>query len=167
MVSFDRGCWVFSHGILKTNDMLYVGADHNGRALKEAIKRTLEKQSLAFRDLDMDRLTIADDYPLIAARVARAVQRSRKHSGILLCGSGNGMVMAANRFPKIRAALAPAARYAVKARTDEDANILVLPAWWLTTAQASRIVLSWLTAKAKPVKRHRRRQRQLLRLPRG
>ena len=147
--------------------MLYLGADHQGRRLKESVKRTLEKQGVAFRDLDTGRFDPVDDYPLIAARVARAVERSSRHSGILLCGSGNGMVMAANRFPKIRAALASAPQYAAKARTDEDANILVLPAWWLTVPQASRIVLSWLSTKAEPLKRHRRRQRQLAQLPRG
>ncbi len=140
--------------------MVYLGADHNGFPLKEALKQSLLDAGVPCRDLGPAQPRAGDDYPRIAFRVAQAVRRT-KGTGILFCGSGNGMAMAANRVRGIRAALAPTVAYARKARTDEDANILVLPAWWVRPAEARRIVQAWRSTRFAGAARHRRRIRQL------
>ena len=140
--------------------MVYLGADHNGLKMKEELKNELRRHAIAFCDA-APFVSTAADYPSIAARVARFMKRDHGSTGLLLCGSGNGMVMAANRFRHIRAALAPSIRYAVKARTDEDANVLVLPAWWITRTEAIRIVRAWRTARPSRARRHQRRIAQL------
>lgn len=136
---------------------LYLGADHNGFFLKEQVKAALIRSGVTVHDCGAKALDHDDDYPAIAATVARKVSKDRKSFGLLICGSGNGMAMAANRFPGIRAAMAPAPGYARKARQDEDANVLVLPAWWVTKAQALRIVRMWLNTPFSGEVRHRRR----------
>lgn len=143
--------------------MVYLGADHNGFRLKEYLKTMLAKRNIVVVDLGPKRRIPNDDYPDIAWRVARAVLRRSGATGILVCGSGNGMVMAANRFRGIRAALAPSAKYARKAREDEDGNILVVPAWWVTKASAAVIVRQWLETPFSGAPRHRRRLKKLLR----
>lgn len=143
--------------------MIYLGADHRGVALKAAIKPVLNAMGKNSHDFGAHRLNRTDDYPVIAREVARAVAAHPGSMGILLCGSGNGMVMAANRFPGIRAALTPDVRYAKKAREDEDANILVLPALWVTPRRATAILRVWLRTPFSGLARHRRRIRQLSR----
>lgn len=137
--------------------IVYLGADHNGFLLKEQVKAALMKSGISVCDCGAKALDHDDDYPAIAARVARQVSKDPESFGLLICGSGNGIAMAANRFSGIRAALAPAPGYARKARQDEDANILVLPAWWVTYAQALRIVRMWLTTPFSGETRHKRR----------
>lgn len=144
--------------------MVYIGADHNGYRLKNDLVRFLQRRGVTVRDLGAVSARASDDYPLIAVRVARAVQASPQHRGILLCGSGNGMAMSANRFSRIRAALAPSLRYAVKAREHENANILVLPAWWMNEGTARSIAQKFLATASSAAARHRRRVRQLTRL---
>ena len=141
--------------------MIFLGADHNGIVLKNRLLAFLKKRGVAFVDLSPVRRVPTDDYPPIARRVVAAVRRKKGSFGVLVCGSGNGMVMAANRFPDIRAALAPSPAYARKAREDENANIIVLPAWWLTTRGATRTLHQWLTTAFSKEPRHRRRIRQL------
>lgn len=143
--------------------MIYLGADHNGHAVKEVVKVWLEKRREQF--IDVHAITKSnDDYPGIAALVAKRVRAKKGSVGILFCGSGNGMAMAANRFKKIRAALCWNIPSAKKAREDEDANVLVIPAWWVTEQGACAIAHAFLTTKFSGAARHRRRIAQLVRL---
>ncbi len=146
---------------------LFLGADHNGFILKEQLKAALTKSGKSVHDCGARTLDHDDDYPTIAAAVARTVSKHPGSCGVLICGSGNGMAMAANRFAGIRAALASAPGFARKARQDEDANVLVLPAWWVTHAQALRIVRMWLNTSFSGESRHRRRIAALNRYGRG
>lgn len=146
---------------------IYLGADHNGFGMKHGLAAWLLGRGFSVRDLSNRRKQATDDYPAYAAAVARAVARHRGSVGILLCGSGNGMAMAANRFRAIRAALCATPRAARKARTDEDANVLVLPSWWITERQARAITAVWLATRFSAQARHVRRIRQLTRLGRG
>ncbi len=143
---------------------LYLGADHNGMKLAQAILHGAEGASWT---LVGGGARADDDYPIIATRVVRKVLATPGTRGMLLCGSGNGMAMAANRFPGIRAALALNVTMARKARQDEDANVLVVPAWWVTASAALRIVRAFLSTPASSAARHRRRVRQLSKPPRG
>lgn len=143
--------------------MLYIASDHNGFALKNGLSAYLEKLGLLVNDLTPHHVA-NDDYPKIAEQLTKAIKRKPGSIGILLCGSGNGMAMAANRMRGIRAALAPSPAYAHKAKTDEDANVIVIPAWWVTPTQAKRIVRTWLSSHASTASRHQRRIRQLDRI---
>jgi ribose 5-phosphate isomerase B len=102
-----------------------LGADHAGVALKEAIKRHLEARGVAYTDFGTNS-TDAVDYPDFAARVAREVAAGTYERGMLFCGSGTGMGMAANKIPGIRAAVVFDARAAALSREHNDANVLAL-----------------------------------------
>lgn len=141
--------------------MIFLAADHNGTALKNHLVTFLQKRGVSFFDLSAVRREPNDDYPALANRVVHAVQKKKGSLGVLVCGSGNGMVMAANRYRDIRAALAPSPAYARKAREDENANIVVLPAWWIKPQLATRTLQTWLSASFSNAPRHRRRIRQL------
>ncbi len=143
--------------------MLYLGADHNGYERKEALKRFLERADIPFHDLGPHAFDPADDYPDYANRVADQVHHNRKAMGVLICGSGNGMAMAANRHPNIRAALCLAPVHAKKAREDENANILVLSSWWTTLPVTQRILRAWLSTPFQPKAHHIRRIRKISR----
>lgn len=144
--------------------MIYLGADHNGFVMKEALKAWLVKRGENVVDVDSKK-EAGDDYPKLAALVAKKSGAKKGSLGILVCGSGNGMAMAANRFPTVRAALAWNIPSAKKAREDEDANVIVLPAWWMTNVDACAAVRIFLTTKPSKASRHRRRVQQLSHLP--
>ncbi|HOD29984.1 MAG TPA: ribose 5-phosphate isomerase B, partial [Syntrophales bacterium] len=111
----------------ETRPRLTIGADHAGFALKEALKAALAAQGYDITDAGTLNAEPAD-YPDFAARVARAISRGPGGRGILICGSGIGMSITANRFPGIRAALCLDAEAARLSRLHNDANILVLAA---------------------------------------
>lgn len=144
--------------------MLVLGADHGGYALKEYIKRVLKKRDVLIDDVSTATLTPSDDYPLVAATVARYVRRTTGGRGILLCGSGIGMSVVANKYAGIRAALAWNTKVAVRSRQEEDANVLVLPAHFVNRAEALRIVDAWLAASFKRIPRYRRRLGEIARI---
>lgn len=144
--------------------MLYIGADHGGYKLKELLKHHLEKSRIPFRDLGARSLNPQDDYPPIAQKVARAVARGRRAGGVLLCRSGVGVAIVANKVKGVRAVLAPDAWLATRAKRDEDANVLCLPAERLTAAQAWQIVRAWRAAPFRGAARDRRRLRQIQRI---
>ncbi len=141
--------------------MIYIGADHGGFKLKEQLKRRLRTAKLPFKDLGAHRLDATDDYPLFAARVARAVSRSDKHRGILLCRSGVGVSVAANKIRGVRATVASDSWMAARARRDDNINVLALPADRLTIGAAWKIVRAFLTTKFRNAARDRRRIRQI------
>ncbi|OGY90306.1 MAG: hypothetical protein A3B30_01960 [Candidatus Komeilibacteria bacterium RIFCSPLOWO2_01_FULL_52_15] len=144
--------------------MLYLGADHNGYWLKEEIKEYLAKHKIPFRDAGAAKHDKNDDYPLYALKVARRVKEG--DLGILLCGSGNGMAIVANKLRGIRAALAPSVFSARKAREDDHANVLVLSAWETNVEKARRIVATWLSTRPSKAARHLRRIRAIGRMGR-
>jgi ribose 5-phosphate isomerase B len=145
--------------------MIYIGADHQGFELKEHIKRYLERKGIKVEDVSRT-FTPGDDYPAIAVKVARSVQKNiTKHRGILICGSGAGVSIAANRFRGVRAVLAESTEAAILSRTDDNTNVLALGAQIVTPARAFRIVWTWLGTKFSGKPRHRRRLSQLARIP--
>ena len=102
-----------------------LGADHAGFELKEKIKQFL--QDAGHEVLDLGCHSIASvDYPVYGAKVAKAVLQGEAERGILVCGTGLGMSMVANRFPGIRAALCHELFTARMSRLHNDANVLVL-----------------------------------------
>ena len=122
---------------------LLIAADHAGFELKERIKELLAARGLAFTDLGTGSRDPVD-YPDYARRVAEAVSRGDAERGVLVCGTGQGMAMAANRYPRVRAAVPYSEETARLCREHNDANILALGGGTLDPALAERILALWL-----------------------
>ncbi len=121
-----------------------IGADHAGFELKERL--VAELKTLGFTPEDVGTHSSASvDYPDQAHVVADQVSRGQATRGILLCGTGLGMAYAANRHHGVRAAVAWAPEIAKLARQHNDANVLVLPARFLSEADGIEILKAWLT----------------------
>ena len=146
--------------------MIYLGADHAGYNLKESIKTYLQKQKIQFRDLGAREYDKDDDYPEIAAMVAKKVAKSARARGVLLCGTGNGMAIAANKTKGIRAAVAWDSYSAKKAAEDGAANILALPARDITEQLAVAAVKAYLSQQPSAAARHKRRVSKIKKLER-
>lgn len=116
-----------------------LGADHAGFEEKEKVKRTLEDLGIEYED--MGTMTPESvDYPDYAQKVAESVSSGKYEQGLLVCGSGTGMAIAANKVKGVRAAVAWSPEIAALARQHNDANILSLPARFLTDSQSEDIV---------------------------
>lgn len=123
-----------------------LGADHRGFRLKESLRGRLEDEGHRVLDLGTDSVESCD-YPVYACRVASAVARRRARFGILLCGTGIGMSIAANKVRGVRAALCLDERMAAASREHNNANVLCLSADRLTPARARRIVAAFLATR--------------------
>jgi ribose 5-phosphate isomerase B len=121
-----------------------IGADHRGFALKNAIVTALP--AIAWTDIGAQSAD-SSDYPVFAKRVVAAVSSGQATLGVLICGSGVGMAIAANRTPGIFAGLCWRPEVASIAREHDGINVLVLPADFITVEQACAIVQAWLAAK--------------------
>ncbi|MCX7816326.1 MAG: ribose 5-phosphate isomerase B [Syntrophales bacterium] len=124
-------------------ETIIIGADHRGYRLKEAVRTILEELNLNVADVGTNSEE-PSDYPDYAAAVARSVSQGEFKRGILVCGSGAGMVITANKFRGIRATLCLNKKMAYLSRRHNDANILVLSGMWTTPKKASEIVRIWL-----------------------
>jgi len=112
-----------------------LGSDHGGFEIKETVKAWLRQQGHVCEDVGPDRRE-AVDYPDYAAGVAGKVAAGEADFGVLACTTGLGMAMAANKFPGVRAALCSSPELAQKARTHNNANVLVLAGAYTTAAEA-------------------------------
>ena len=135
--------------------MLVIGSDHGGLELKEAVKAALISRGTAVDDYGTDNGDSVD-YPDFAEKVAGAVSCGDVALGILVCGTGIGMSIAANKFPGVRAALATDEFMAQMAKEHNNANILVLGGRVLAAEMAVKMVNTWLDA-AYEGGRHQRR----------
>lgn len=120
-----------------------LGADHAGFELKEALKRALDARGVAWHDVGTAS-TSSVDYPDYAVQVADAVASGRADRGILVCGSGVGMAIAANKVRGVRAAPIVDVEGAVLAREHNDLNVLTLGARRTSVDEAERIVAAFL-----------------------
>jgi len=125
--------------------MILLGNDHGGLALKEAIKVLLTERGVVFKDCGTDS-SDSVDYPDFGIKVARQVSKGEGDKGILFCGTGIGMSIVANKFPRVRAALATDIFMARMAKEHNNANILVLGGRVLTPELACEMVSAWLDA---------------------
>ena len=124
-------------------EVIPIGADHAGFALKERLKQELA--ALGYAPLDLGTHSAdSTDYPDYAYPVAARVERGEVARGILLCGTGLGMAYAANRHQGVRAAVAWTPDVARLARAHNDANILVLPARFVSEQDGLDILRAWL-----------------------
>lgn len=127
-----------------SKERIIIAADHGGYALKEALKARLTEMGLVVTDIGTDS-DQAVDYPDFGQKAASAVSVGLFPRGILICGSGVGMSIVANRFPGVRAALCLDEESARLSRMHNDANILVLAGRKTDPETAFRIVRTWLT----------------------
>ncbi|MGC9610618.1 MAG: RpiB/LacA/LacB family sugar-phosphate isomerase [Minisyncoccia bacterium] len=138
--------------------LIYIGADHRGFKLKETLKNFLKLRGYQVVDLGNTVYDEGDDNPIFAAKVAEQVNVDSETSrGILICGSGVGVSIVANKFPHIRAALASSPDQAYDSRKEDDSNILALGANYLDDETAERITLTWLETPFSGEERYRRR----------
>ncbi len=126
--------------------MIAIGSDHGGYELKEELKKQLEEKGLEYKDYgaySTDRV----DYPVVAKEVAKSVQEKECEKGILICRSGYGMAMVANKFKGIRSAPCFCTRAAQFSRLHNDTNILSLGADYVTVDEAKEILDTWLNTE--------------------
>lgn len=135
--------------------MIYLGSDHGGYELKEKLKGWLKEWGREFEDLGNYKLEPSDDYPDFAAQVAGAIKENDQ--GILVCRTGHGMYIAANRFPGVRAILATTPESITRAREDENVNVLSIAGDFTEPEKAKELVKTFLEAPFTGQERHLRR----------
>ncbi len=140
---------------------LAIGTDHAGLAFKTDLVEYLKKRGVEVKDLGAHEMDPADDYPDYARAVAETVASGACERGILVCGSGIGMSIAANRVPGARAALCLNEFMARLSRTHNDANILVVAERMTAPEHLYAIVDTWLDTEFSGDSRHVRRIEKL------
>lgn len=140
-----------------------LAADHNGFEMKDQLRSYLIHSGYDVVDEGDRKLDPGDDYPQFASRAVAALKASQEPEtkAILICGSGQGMCMAANRFKGIRASLCWDEVEARAARNDDDSNILCLPARYIGLNQAEAIAKVWLETAFAGAPRFIRRVREM------
>ena len=136
--------------------MIGIGSDHGGFALKEAIKKHLEERGLEYKDFGTYS-SASCDYPVYGRAVAKAVAAGECELGILICGTGIGISITANKVPGVRAALCSDCCSAEATRQHNNANILALGARGLGEGLALKIVDTFLDTPFSNDERHVRR----------
>jgi ribose 5-phosphate isomerase B len=142
---------------------IYIGADHNGFEYKARITDYLKGGGYEVVDEGDSKRDPEDDYPQFASRVVTAMRGDSDvvTRGILICGSGQGMCMTANRFKGIRAALCWDQEEARAARNDDDSNVLCLSARYTDFDKAVAIVHTWLMTPFAGAPRFKRRMQEM------
>ena len=136
-----------------------IGSDHAGFEDKERVKKQLAELGFEYEDVGTNS-TESVDYPIYARKVAEKVASGEVEQGLLICGSGNGMQIAANKIHGVRAALAWNEETAALARQHNDANVLSVPARMISPEEVSKVVKSYLDAKFEGG-RHQRRVEEI------
>lgn len=138
--------------------MIYIGADHRGYTLKEEIKKFLTEQKYDFEDVGNFKLDPNDDYTDFAKLAGNKVsEKPKENKGILICGSGVGVDIAANKFYGVRSALADDIETAKQSREHDDTNILSLPANEVNLELAEKIIAVWLETPFSGGEKYKRR----------
>lgn len=142
-------------------ETIYIASDHGGFLLKETLKRYVESLGFIVLDVGATSFNDKDDYPEYAFALAHEVAGKPKSRGILLCGSGQGVCITANRVKGIRAVQAWNISSAQVSRNDDDANVLCLGERLISTKQAKEIVKVWLQTPFAKETRFKRRIRKI------
>lgn len=139
--------------------MVAIGADHAGYELKEKIKAYFDEKNIAYKDFGTNNAESCD-YPMFSKAVAESVACGESEKGILVCGSGIGVCIAANKVRGIRAALCYEPELAVMARAHNNANIICIGSRFVSYNTAQNIVNSFLNTNFEGG-RHQRRVKQI------
>lgn len=143
---------------------VYIGADHRGYRLKEKIAKWLFEKKYAFEDVGAQSLKPNDDYTLYATEVALMVSKNEGSKGILLCGSGVGVDVVANKFDGIRASIGKSVGQVKAGRKDDNMNILVIAADFTKETEAIDVIKAFLTTKFDEKIRYKRRLEDIKRI---
>ncbi|MDD5348550.1 MAG: ribose 5-phosphate isomerase B [Candidatus Omnitrophica bacterium] len=125
---------------------IVIGSDHGGFRLKEKLKVYLRRKGFAIKDVG----TYSEescDYPLYAFRVAKEVSTGRYRQGIVICKSGIGTAIVANKLPRVRASLCYNVKAAIATRRHNDSNVLSLGSQFVSGKKAKAIVAAWLSTE--------------------
>jgi len=139
---------------------VYLGSDHAGFEVKEKLKKFLDSKKINYEDLGALSYEKKDDYPNFAFKVGEKVVKD-KARGILICGSGAGMTIAANKVRGVRAVAAYDEYSARMSREHNDTNVLGLRGRNFSFEKIKKIVSVWLNTNYSGVKRHTRRIRKI------
>ena len=127
-------------------EFIYIGSDHGGFSLKQVIKDCLDRKGILYKDVGSDSAEIVR-YPTYAEEVALAVSEHRATRGILICSTGIGMSIVANRFMGVRASLCTDSYMGKITRAHNDSNILCLGGKITGELEAVDILENWLTTE--------------------
>lgn len=141
--------------------MIYISSDHKGFELKNFLVKSLVSEGIGIVDLGPFEIDQDDDYPDYAKLVAEKIQENPENMGVLICANGVGISIAANKFKGIRAALSWNTEHAASTRNDDGANVLVLPANYITQEEALEILQTWLSTNFSGEDRHIRRLQKI------
>ncbi len=141
--------------------MIYLGSDHAGWKLKQDLKTVLGELGQPYEDLGNQVEDPQDDYPDYALAVAEKVAENPGSMGILTCGSGEGVCIAANKVKGVRAVAVYTHDDAAKTREHNDANVLCLSGWHLTIDDARPVVEAFLATTFPGDERHVRRLKKI------
>jgi len=146
--------------------LVVIGNDHAGHATKQTIIKLLAKNNYTILDVGGFSPDVSDDYPDYAAEVAKTVasDKTGMTKGILICGSGTGMVIAANKVRGIRAAFSFDKHSAIMARHDNDANVLCLRGLNFPANTSAQLALLFLKTSFSGIDRHKRRVKKVMAL---
>jgi ribose 5-phosphate isomerase B len=139
---------------------IIIGSDHGGLRLKNELVGLLEKAGHAVEDIGT-KTESSCDYPDFAHEVARSITEQRSERGILVCGTGVGMAMAANRHAGVRAVVCSDTYTAKLSRSHNDANVLCIGERVLGPGVAWEIVSAWLAEPASTDERHAKRRTKI------
>ena len=129
--------------VAQAGERIPIASDHAGFELKERLRTALTDMGFAVEDIGTHS-TASTDYPDYGHPLAQEVSTGAASRGVLLCGTGLGMSYVANRYPGVRAAVAWTPEIATLARKHNDANVLVLPARFVSDEDAIAILRTWL-----------------------
>lgn len=141
--------------------MIYIGGDHRGFQLKEKLKNSLTEWGYNYEDIGPFEYNKDDDYPNFGEAVARKVAGDKESRGILICGSGVGIDVAANKIDGVRAGTISEPEQARASVHDEDLNVLSLSADFLSEDKAIEIAKAFLEAKYGKEERYERRLEEI------
>jgi ribose 5-phosphate isomerase B len=141
--------------------MLYIAADHRGFALKEEVKRWLQAGATPIEDLGSFQYREGDDYPEFAGILGKRIAEDPDARGILLCGSGVGASAAVNKIRGVRGAIGFSIEQVRAGRHDDDMNVLVLAADFISFTLSKELVTVFLATEFAPEERYRRRIEQI------
>jgi ribose 5-phosphate isomerase B len=137
-----------------------IASDHAGFKLKEKIKKYLEIKNMEYKDLGANSLESVD-YPDYALEVAKQVAQKKDRRGILICGTGTGMTIVANKVKGIRAVAAYDVYSAKMSRIDNDTNVLGLRGRYFPYEKVKKIINVWLNTPFSGEQKHKRRLKKI------
>ncbi len=141
--------------------MIYIASDHAGFKLKSELIEYLSNKGIEVEDVGAYSFNKDDDYPDFIKPLAEKVLGKANNMGIIICKNGIGVSIAANRFKGIRAGLSFTPDHAKSGRVDDNTNVLALPADYIDTETAIKIVKIWLNTEFSFESRHIRRLQKL------